>query len=659
MQPVPRRIPITIATLLACLCLPASALAAPPKTSKLESGWEIRDLVNTPPPPTPPPPSESGEGEVGATEDAPAPIEPFNPNWRPARVPGVFSADAAPSLFGGTAKQYRLRFTAPPKASGYKWAFRFDEVRRRTTAYLNGRRIGANGDPYSAFELPAKGLRAGKVNELLVTVDSRKDPKLPEAWWNWGGIVRPVWLVPKGRVGIQDIGMLSDVTCKGLARRCKAAVKLDGILSKLPRERQKYKTTTQVVRKGKKRQVVRKRVKVPMPQPKLVVKLRSPQGKLTRKTLKLKGLRRARRRLNDLEIPVRGPKLWSPDKPQLYSASASLVYKGRTEQIDRKKIGLRSVEVVRGGLRLNNRPINIRGGSIHEDMPGHGAALTNADMDTIVRELKEAGANTTRAHYLLNPGLLDRFDKAGIMVWNQSPIWQRDHGANLLQYSKERRRALIQLTRNVRQARSHPSVITHAVSNELSFTPDRKAGTRRYLIDAAEKARDLDPTIPISLDIKGRPGFEEQFVYENFDMIGINQYFGWYPWVEDFNTLEPYLREMNDLYPNHAKVMTEFGAEGRADMEGFPPETLGTYAFQANHVARTLDLVDRLPFMTGAIHWTMREFEINPGWLGGVRMNRPGRNTRHYKGVLTYNGVRKPAWTALREHFARTPLYRR
>ncbi len=161
---------------------------------------------------------------------------------------------------------------------------------------------------------------------------------------------------------------------------------------------------------------------------------------------------------------------------------------------------------MRGELRLNNRPINIRGGSIHEDMPGHGAALTGSDMDTIVRELKEVGANTTRAHYLMNEGLLERFDKAGIMVWNQAPIWQRDHGANLLQYGNERKRAMAQLERTVTGARNHPSVITHSVSNELSFTPDRKAGTRRYLIDASEKARDLDPTLPISLDIKGRPG---------------------------------------------------------------------------------------------------------------------------------------------------------
>ncbi len=644
---------------LVCACLPATAAAAPPKAIKLDSGWEIRDLVNNPPPPQPAPPNETQEGsEVANPAPAPEPVEPFNPNWRPVSVPSVFSADANPNLFGGTAKQYRLRFTAP-KAKGFTWAFHFEQARRRATAFLNGRRLGVSIDPYTPFELPANGLRPGKTNTLVVTVDSRKDPRLPEAWWNWGGITRPVTMKPRGRANIQDLGLLSDVTCKGPATGCTAGVKIDGLLSKLPKERQRFTTKTKVVRRGGKRRRVTVRVKAPLTQPKLTLKLRSPTGRLTRRTFKLSGLRSARRRITGLEMPVPAPKLWSPDRPQLYSASATLGYKGRAEQVERMKIGLRSVKVVHGELRLNNRPLNLHGASMHSDMPGHGAALTNADMDTMVRELKEAGANVTREHYVFNEALLEKFDKAGIMVWNQAPIWQRDTGANLLQYPNERARALAQLERTVKAGRNHPSVITHAVANELSFTPDRKAGTRRYILDATAKARDLDPTLPIALDIKGRPGFEEQFVYENLDIIGINQYFGWYPWVEDFNTLEPYLREMHDLYPNHALVMTEFGAEGRADMNNFSPDTLGTYAFQANQVARTIDLVNRLPFMVGEIHWTLREFEINPGWLGGVRIGRPGRNTRHYKGVLTYNGVKKPAWYALHDRYAAMPLYRR
>jgi beta-galactosidase/beta-glucuronidase len=294
---------------------------------------------------------------------------------------------------------------------------------------------------------------------------------------------------------------------------------------------------------------------------------------------------------------------------------------------------------------------------MHEDRPPNGAALTSFDMDTMVRELKEVGANITRSHYVLSEGLLRRLDRAGIMVWNQAPVWQRDHGANLLRNPLDRARAVAQVDRTVKAARSHPSVITHSVANELSFTPDRRPGTRRFLIAASDRARKLDPTIPISLDIKGRPGFAEQFSYQRFDMLGINQYFGWYPWVEDFNTLDPYLREMRDNYPRHAFVMTEFGAEGRPDMASAPADQKGSYGFQTMHVARTLAVVERMPFISGAIHWTLREFEIFPGWGGGAPPG-PGRNTRHHKGVLTYTGERKPAWTVLRDEFVRTPLYR-
>jgi beta-glucuronidase len=104
--------------------------------------------------------------------------------------------------------------------------------------------------------------------------------------------------------------------------------------------------------------------------------------------------------------------------------------------------------------------------------------------------------------------------------------------------------------------------------------------------------------------------------------------------------------------------MTEFGAEGRPDMAGAATDVKGGYAFQADHVARTIDVVDSLPFMSGAIHWTLREFEIFPGWRGGaVPGEGPNANTRHHKAVLTYAGVRKPAWEVLRRSFARAPLY--
>ena len=634
---------VVLGTLLASLVLPALANAAPepPRPIPLNSGWEVREERSAPAEPQPPPPDESEEGQEAS---GPAGLVPraaqVVERWRSVRVPSVFDPDARPELFGGSVKVYRLRFTAP-STRAFRWAVRFEQARRRTIAHLNGRRIGISIDPYTPFEFEAKGLQPGRVNTLTVEVDSRRDPRVPEGWWNWGGITRPVSLVPRGRVNVRDLALLSDVTCKGQARRCRAKVLVDGSLSKLPDSRLRGRRG----RPGALRQ------------PTISVRLRSPSGRVTTKRLTPRGSSRGSRGLGHLAMGVPAPKLWSPERPQLYRARVAVSYRGTVQQVRNMQIGLRSVKVKRGLLYLNNRQIQVRGASMHEDMPPNGAALSGFDMDTMVRELKEVGANITRSHYVLSEALLRRLDRAGIMVWNQAPVWQRDHGANLLRYTRERARAVAQVDRTVKAARSHPSVITHSVANELSFTPDRRPGTRRFLITASERARKLDPTIPISLDIKGRPGFAEQFSYQRFDMLGINQYFGWYPWVADFNTLDPYLREMRDNYPNHALVMTEFGAEGRPDMAGAPADQKGSYGFQTMHVARTLGVVERMPFLSGAIHWTLREFEIFPGWGGGAPTG-PGRNTRHHKGVVTYAGERKPAWNVLRDEFVRTPLYR-
>jgi hypothetical protein len=142
-------------------------------------------------------------------------------------------------------------------------------------------------------------------------------------------------------------------------------------------------------------------------------------------------------------------------------------------------------------------------------------------------------------------------------------------------------------------------------------------------------------------------------------MLGLNQYFGWYRWVSDFNALEPWLLEMRDIYPSKALVMTEFGAEARPELATAAIDKKGGYPFQTMHAERTMDVVDRAPWLSGAIYWTLREFEIYPGWRGGAGARPPEYrpNTRHQKGLLTYEGEKKPAWYAMRDRFARTPLY--
>ena len=615
------------------LASPAIAQPVVPKERVLSSGWQMRLDAAAPAPPQDAPPDETApDGQASSLRRTPAGrATQVNGPWQPARVPSVFDTRALPSLYPGSVRSYRLSFTGPRTPRGFGWLIRFESVRREATVFLNGRRVGPNSDPYTPFTVPARGLRPGKRNRLLVIVDGRKNPKLPEGWWNWNGIVRPVTLVPAGPAHVEDLGTMSRVRCRGPARHCRAELVLDGMLE----------------RRGARR--IR---------PSLDVRLRAPGGRVTRRSFQLPAQRAERRRMQ-LSMAVPAPQLWSPDAPRLYRAVFTLRDGDRVVQRDHRWIGLRSVQVKRGHLWLNNRRIQLRGASIHEDMPGSGAALTGADMDRIVADLKDLGANVTRAHYLLNDRLLDRLDRAGIMVWNEAPIWQRDAGAHLLWQPRERERALQTVRRTVTAARSHPSVLTHSVANELTFTPDAKPGTRRFLLAAEAQARDIDPTVPISVDIKGRPGYGEQFTYHSFDMIGLNQYFGWYRWVADFSLLEPYIYELRDDYPGKAIVMTEWGSEGRAELADAPPDLKGGYPFQTFHAQRTLDVIDRSPVLSGAIYWTLREFEIYPGWMGGAGRRAPEfePNTRHQKGLITYDGERKPAYYLVRDRFRATPLY--
>ena len=281
-----------------------------------------------------------------------------------------------------------------------------------------------------------------------MVVDSRKDPRLPEGWWNWGGIVRPVSLVPAGRAYLHDLGTMSKVKCSGPARGCRAELIVDGELEQ--------RGAGQAA-------------------PTLEVALRSPSGRATRRSFRLARGGAGRRRVT-VTLPVPAPQLWKPEDPQLYSAELTLRSGGAVQQVERRRVGLRSVEVRRGRLLLNNREIKLAGASIHEDMPGSGAALSGADMDRIVADLKELGANVTRSHYVLNDRLLSRLDRAGILVWNQAPIWQRDRKANVLKEPVQRKRAYETVRRTVIAARSHPSVITHSVANELWSRPDARPG---------------------------------------------------------------------------------------------------------------------------------------------------------------------------------------
>jgi hypothetical protein len=608
-----RRLRIVVLACCAAACLvgafPVAAHAdgAPPPAASLNHGWQFYPDF----------------GDTGLTLGIPAGDE----GWTPVELPHVFDPRPLDALFGGMVGWYRLQFQAPP-ATGYDWVIRFEQVRRVATVWLNGVQLGTHTDPYAPFQVAATTLHDG-TNTLLVRVDNRKEKEPREGWWNWGGITRSVSLVPRGAVAMDNLGLMSRLHCTGPGA-CAGRVFLDGLL---------INRTPQTIA------------------PQVAVWLKSPSGRVTTKTVNAQPIRGGEAKRIRFKIGVPRPETWSPKSPALYQALVQIRSQGVTTQVERRSIGLRAVTVRHGLLYLNGRPVQLRGASIQEDIAGHGPALTDADMDRIVGELKALHANVTRAQYLLNPGLLDRFDRAGILVWSQAPIFHRDR---LLVTGEQRRAALSTLRSTVIGARSHPSVITHSVANELSAIPDQVPGTRRYLESAAKLVKDLDPTVPLSVDIYSYPGFPKQRTYGPYQLLGVNNYFGWYHGRPHHSTarladLAPYLEKLRADYPAKALVMTEFGAEATYDG---PAKVKETYAFQTNYIRKTLRVVKNESFLSGAIYWTLQEFAVKPEWDGGAKRAGVPRDAIHNKGLITYDGRFKPAWTTTKQLFAATPLYR-
>jgi hypothetical protein len=555
-------------------------------------------------------------------------------HWAPVKLPHVFDPKPDTDTFKGLVGWYRVKLRAPAAVPGFDWGVHFEQVRRVASVFLDGREVGVNADPYAPFTVALPQLNDGREHELVVRADNRKGKEPREGWWNWGGITRPAQLVPLGALVTHDAGFLPRRTCDENGEHCRWTVLVDAVVEN--------RTAAQTIT------------------PQLRARLSDPDGAragAARATARpLAPGERARVRFR---IPVDGdPQLWGPGHPSLYGVALdTLGAGGAVQQTDRARIGLRTVAVRDGLLELNGKPIELRGASIQEDVDGHGPALTDNDVASIVDQLKTVGANVTRAHYALDERLQRKLDEAGILVWTQAPIYHRDE---LLKTPAEREAALATVRAAVLATRNHPSTITHSVANELSVVPDTVPGTAAFLRDARLLTLDLDPTLPSSVDTLSYPGFPRQEAYAQFALLGINSYFGWYPGKPGHSTanvrdLAPYLKGMRAMYPDTGLVLTEFGAE--STMTG-PKTEKETYAFQQVYTRDVLKVVGSDPTLSGAIYWTLREFAVKPKWDGGAQRVGVERDAIHNKGLVTYDGRPKPAWNVLRDDIRTTPLVR-
>ena len=550
--------------------------------------------------------------------------------WQAMRVPAAANAgDFSVSSYLGSIHWYRHDFRLPRARGGASWMLRFESVNYRAKVWLNGSFIGSHKGAYLPFELPARSIRRGR-NRLVVRVDSRRRPydipplstqnnRFEGGWWNYNGILREVYLRKIRKLDIVHAFVRSRLRC----RRCAARVQVEVSVRNLSSHRRRARLTG------------------------------SFGGRPVRFRLRRIPGRHRKRFL--ARFRIRHPRLWEPGHPRLYAMRLRLIdQSGHIVQRYRVHTGIRTLRVNRlGRIELNGREINLHGAAIHEDSLERGAALTIAQMRRTFRNLRYLGATITRAHYPLSPYELELADRYGIVVWAEIPVYRMK--STLFNASGIRAYGLRMLRQEITRDYNHPSVMVWSIGNENAARPKR--GLQRFIHRAARMARRMDPTRLIGIAVAGLPSVEKQDIYRYLDVIGVNDYFGWYSGprgtLADRTQLAGYLNRLHSDYPHQAFVVTEFGAE--ANRHG-PITEKGTYEFQSAFLDYHLRVLASKPFVNAGIVWALQDFRVRPGWTGGNPFPHPPVNE---KGLIDDTGFRKPAFAVVREIFRATGPFRR
>lgn len=197
-----------------------------------------------------------------------------------------------------------------------------------------------------------------------------------------------------------------------------------------------------------------------------------------------------------LELPVRAPRAWSPERPHLYPLRLSLRRGSRAVDHVSSYFGMRKVSLGKdeaGVTRifLNNRPYFMHGPLDQGFWPdGLYTAPTDAALRYDIEVTKQLGFNMARKHVKIEPARWYYWcDRLGLLVWQDMPNGDRHIGPRDpdLQRSPESAAQFErELARMIEGRGNHPSIVMWVPFNE---------GWGQYdTARIAELTRRLDPT---------------------------------------------------------------------------------------------------------------------------------------------------------------------
>lgn len=193
-------------------------------------------------------------------------------------------------------------------------------------------------------------------------------------------------------------------------------------------------------------------------------------------------------------LPVKNPKLWSPETPNLYDVTYKVVRDGKTIDEIKSYAGMRKVHCANGYFYLNNKPYYQRlilDQGYYPD--GIWTAPTDEALKKDIEMSKAVGFNGARLH---QKSFEERYyywaDKLGYITWGESASWCLNENSEIAA-----RNFITEWADLVERDRNHPSLVTWTPLNETWGATD--TGTYpRMVRDVYNITKAIDPTRPVN-----------------------------------------------------------------------------------------------------------------------------------------------------------------
>ena len=534
--------------------------------------------------------------------------------------PTQWSGRSAQANYNGSVAWYRTNFNA---VNAGVYALEFQSANFQASVWVDGRALGSHRGSYLPFEM-RDHLAAG-THTVVVRIDWRGPAEqsrvgFHRTWFNWGGL--------NGDVDVRAVGEseLSQPTIQ---------TTLGGAGPVAPDSPDAGQASVQVS------------VDVHNYGPARTI---TPEGSLVRggQTIALGfpglALAAGQSATATARATVSDPALWSPASPSLYELTLAV----GQESSYSAHVGLRQLTWHGGRMYLNGQRLQVHGATIQEDALGHGDALTPADDNEIVAELKAIGANAARAQHPLAAGLLERLDAAGILVWQGvGPVegagnWYSRTPRLLAEAEQQARTAVL-------AEQLHPSVFAWNLVDEVAGN-GHDGYEVSYVRTLARWLHEHDPTRMVAVDVWGdHPPQQAGALYSEADAVAETDYSGWYDYPSDSpaqlaRAMRARLAAMQRTFAGKVLLISEFGAESNTLN---PPGSPGSYSFQARLLAAHIAVYEADPQLSGMLIWLLRDYPLTPTFQGGsihaVLPHVKLIEGLNQKGLFTYGGQPKPA----------------